>query len=70
MCGCGENLLSDREVEVVSELATGASNKEIAARLCISLATVKTHVINIYTKLQVNGRVAAVEEARRQRIIR
>ncbi|WP_083204960.1 LuxR C-terminal-related transcriptional regulator [Bacillus sp. FJAT-27264] len=39
-------------------------NPEIADRLNISLATVKTHIINIYSKLAVSSRVAAVEAAR------
>ncbi|MCP1311945.1 LuxR C-terminal-related transcriptional regulator [Paenibacillus tyrfis] len=56
--------LTDREREVLEVLATGASNKEIGERLCISLATVKTHIINIYSKLGVSGRIEAVEKAR------
>lgn len=55
----GIEVLSDREIEVLKEMAYGYTNKEIAEHLCISLATVKTHVINIYGKLGVNNRVAA-----------
>lgn len=58
------NILSARELEVLQELSGGYSNKEIGNHLCISLATVKTHIINIYSKLQVNSRVAAVSAAR------
>ncbi|MFC3746234.1 LuxR C-terminal-related transcriptional regulator [Paenibacillus sp. GCM10012306] len=59
-----KGLLSDREHEVLFELAQGYTNPEIAERLSISLATVKTHIINIYGKLAVSSRVAAVEAAR------
>lgn len=52
--------LTEREKEVLLELAKGSSNKEIADNLCISLATVKSHIINLYGKLGVNNRVAAV----------
>ena len=54
--------LTTRERDVLNELANGSSNKEIADNLCISLATVKTHIINIYGKLGVNNRVAAVNK--------
>ncbi|CAH0121254.1 HTH-type transcriptional regulator MalT [Paenibacillus sp. CECT 9249] len=59
-----DELLSARELEVLRVLATGLSNKEIGSRLCISVATVKTHMINIYAKLQVSNRIEAVEKAR------
>ncbi len=59
-----EGVLSERELEVLRQLATGASNKEIGERLFISLSTVKTHVINIYSKLGAASRVEAVEKAR------
>ncbi len=58
-------LLSQREQEVLQEMSTGASNKEIAERLYISTATVKTHLINLYGKLHVNNRVAAIEAAKK-----
>ncbi|WP_019420832.1 helix-turn-helix transcriptional regulator [Paenibacillus sp. OSY-SE] len=57
-------LLSDRELEVLQVMAGGASNKQIGEVLCISLATVKTHVLNIYGKLDVSKRIEAVEKAR------
>lgn len=59
-----EEILSDREKEVLEVLATGASNKEIGKNLCISVSTVKTHIINIYSKLGVSNRVEVVEKAR------
>jgi LuxR family maltose regulon positive regulatory protein len=56
--------LSIREIEVLNLLAQRLSNKEIAARLTISSGTVKRHVHNIYEKLGVSGRLAAVAKGR------
>jgi len=61
--------ISGRELEVLEALAAGQSNKQIARTLNISPNTVKTHVARLYEKLQVNGRVLAIEEARRLRLI-
>ncbi|MBO1305567.1 response regulator transcription factor [Enterococcus sp. 669A] len=58
-------ILSHREMDVLNELALGLTNKEISAKLYISVATTKTHILNIYRKLEVNSRVQAIEEARR-----
>ncbi len=58
-------ILSEREIDVLNEIASGATNKEIAEHLCISLATVKSHIINIYSKLNVNNRVAAIEAGKK-----
>ena len=52
--------LSDRELEVLALIARGCSNREAAARLYISEATVKTHLIHLYAKLGVSDRAAAV----------
>ena len=49
--------LSQRESEVVVHLAQGLSNKEIADKLYISEQTVKTHVYNVFRKLEVNNRI-------------
>jgi DNA-binding CsgD family transcriptional regulator len=56
-------VLSPRELEVLSLVATGSANRETAARLFISEATVKTHLLHIYAKLGVTDRAAAVAEA-------
>ena len=55
--------ISDRELEVLRLIADGCTNREAAARLFISEATVKTHLVHIYTKFGVNDRAAAVATA-------
>ena len=52
--------LTERETEVVVLMAQGLSNREIAGRLFVTEATVKTHVNNVFTKLDVNDRASAV----------
>ena len=56
--------LSTRELEVLELVAEGASNTDIAARLHITEATVKSHLVHIFTKLDVGSRTAAVSAAR------
>jgi DNA-binding NarL/FixJ family response regulator len=60
--------LTKREIEVLSLLAQGLGNKEIAKKLHISTNTVKRHLKSIYTKLEVNTRAAASAYAAQQRI--
>ncbi|WP_371516847.1 response regulator [Kitasatospora sp. NBC_01300] len=55
--------LSPRELEVLELVASGATNREAAARLFISEATVKTHLIHVYAKLDVKDRASAVATA-------
>jgi DNA-binding NarL/FixJ family response regulator len=62
--------LSHRELEVLELVANGTTNREAADRLYISEATVKTHLLHIYTKLGVNDRAAAVAEAFEQGLLR
>ncbi len=50
------NELTDREMEVLQEIASGKSNAEIAATLFISEKTVKTHITNILAKLHLSDR--------------
>jgi DNA-binding NarL/FixJ family response regulator len=52
--------LSDRERDVLLEIAHGLSNGEIAERLFISAATVKSHITHVFTKLGVRDRAQAV----------
>lgn len=61
--------LSGREIEILQALQTGMSNREIAAALFISEATVKTHLVHVYSKLGVDNRTAAVEQARVRRLL-
>lgn len=55
--------LSQRELDVLGLIARGSTNREAAAQLFISEATVKTHLLHIYAKLGVNDRAAAVATA-------
>lgn len=55
-------LLSAREQEVINLLSKGFRYKEIAAKLFLSIETVRTHVRNIYEKLQVNSRTEALNK--------
>ena len=64
-----ETALSPRELEILQALSTGDSNKQIAQRLFISEATVKTHLIHVYQKLGVETRTAAVSAARERKLI-
>lgn len=56
--------LSQREVEVLGMIAQGLTNAEIATRLTLAQSTVKTHINNIYGKLGVQTRIAAIQRAR------
>jgi two-component system nitrate/nitrite response regulator NarL len=58
--------LTDREREVLALIADGSSAPEIGSRLHLSTGTVKTHMRNLYDKLGVNDRAAAVAEAMRR----
>lgn len=62
--------LSTREIEVLRLVGAGATNGEVAMRLHISDATVKTHLVHIYTKLGVSSRTAALAAARDAGILR
>jgi len=55
--------LTDRELKVLTLVASGTTNREAAKRLFISEATVKTHLLHTYAKLGVRDRAAAVAEA-------
>lgn len=65
-----QELLSARELEVLCEMSLGITNREIAEKLCISQATVKTHVLSIFGKLGVSSRMMAVDKGRKEGLIR
>ena len=66
----GEESLSSREIEVLLLVARGASNQDVAEKLHISKATVKSHLLQIYQKLGVSDRTAAATTALERGIIR
>ena len=65
-----EHTLSDREVEVLTLLAAGKTNREIASSLVLSVSTVKTHVEHVIAKLEVADRTQAAVKATRMGIVR
>jgi len=67
--GFGSESLTSRERDVLSELARGAPNKAIAARLSISEHTVKFHIGSIFTKLGVSSRTEAVTQGVRRGLV-
>ncbi|MDI9890802.1 response regulator [Microbacterium sp. IEGM 1404] len=62
--------LSAREIEVLRLVARGASNADVAARLHITDATVKSHLAHVFSKLGVSSRTAAVSAARALGVLR
>lgn len=56
--------LTVREVDVLRHLATGATNREIARALCVTEATVKSHLVHIFSKLGADSRSRAIHVAR------
>ncbi|MFG2075472.1 response regulator [Nonomuraea maritima] len=61
--------LSPRELQVLRLVADGATNREAAARLFISEASIKTHLLHVYAKLDVRDRASAVAEAYRRGLL-
>jgi DNA-binding NarL/FixJ family response regulator len=68
-CRMEDDMLSEREIKVLSLIAAGKSNREVAAQLTISEETAKTHVRNILAKLGANDRTHAVTLALQRGII-
>lgn len=64
-----ENPLSDRELEILEQLAEERSNREVAAAVYLSEGTVKNHITSILAKLGVGDRKAAVAAARERRLL-
>ena len=61
--------ISKRELQVLEQLAHGLTNQQVADQLFISINTVKTHVKNLYEKLEVTGRTKAILKAKSLKII-
>jgi len=61
--------LSPREYEVLQLMAKGLSNADIADQLYLTISTIKTHVSNLYVKMDVKRRTQAIEKAKSLRII-
>jgi len=61
--------LSKRELEILSLMAQGHSNEEIAEKIFVSLSTVKSHNQNLFVKLDVKRRTQAIEKAKRLNLI-
>ena len=61
--------LTKREIEILTHIAGGATNKQVAEQICISEKTVGRHLANIYTKLGVSSRTAAVTWAYANNVI-
>lgn len=59
-----EKLLTRREKQILSLTSTGATNTEIAAQLNVSMHTVKTHIYNLFKKIDVSNRIQAVNWAK------
>ena len=64
-----QGALSQRELQVLKLVTDGATNREAAAKLFISEASIKTHLLHIYDKLGVRDRAAAVGEAFRRGLV-
>lgn len=62
-------ILSKREIEIIKLICDGATNLEISQKLFVSVNTVKTHLLNIYTKLDVHSRTRAAAKAKRLKLI-
>jgi len=61
--------ITKREYEVLQEIASGLSNKEIASKLFLSESTIKTHVSNLLVKLNAKRRTQAIQKAKAFQII-
>ena len=66
----GQETLSERELEVLRMIASGASNKEMADQLVVTVGTIKSHVNHVFGKLDVHNRLEAVARAREQGLLK
>ena len=63
------DFLSEREIEVLRLVAAGLSNQEIAKEMVVALSTVKWHIKNIYSMLNVHNRAQAIKRARERQLL-
>jgi two-component system response regulator DegU len=63
------NILTQRETEVLREIVTGKSDREISDSLCISEHTVRSHVKSLFRKMNVSSRTKAIHEAIQNKIV-
>jgi DNA-binding NarL/FixJ family response regulator len=61
--------ITEREKDILEHLANGETYSQMAKNLFISVGTVRTHIENIYRKLQVNNKMHAVQKAKDNRIV-
>ncbi len=61
--------ISKREYEILIKISEGLSNKEIASQLFVSESTIKTHISNLFPKLDAKRRTQAIQRAKEMRII-
>lgn len=61
--------LTDREIKVLEQLATGIKYEQIAANLFVSTGTIRKHIENIYFKLQVHNKLEAIQKAKHNKLI-
>lgn len=61
--------LTDREIKVLEQLATGIKYEQIAANLFVSTGTIRKHIENIYFKLQVHNKLEAIQKAKSNKLI-
>jgi len=61
--------LTPREIEIVGMVGEGLRNKEIALRMTLTEGTAKVHLHNIYTKLELDGRLQLMKYARTQGLV-
>lgn len=61
--------LTDREIKVLEQLATGIKYEQIASNLIVSTGTIRKHIDNIYAKLQVHNKLEAIQKAKNNKII-
>jgi DNA-binding NarL/FixJ family response regulator len=61
--------LTKREIEILRCVAAGATNKQVAEQICISEKTVARHLANLYAKLGVSSRTAAVAWAHENNVV-